>query len=68
MLLAIMGIIMTFYWFIVVALVQLILFVLILWSLWDGIMHASQRMQRGFTMSNLVKLLMRAVGEGELVR
>lgn len=66
MLLAIMGVIMSFYWFIVIVLLQLIIFVLILWSLWDGVMHASERLQKGFTVSNLVELLMRAMGEGEL--
>ena len=66
MLLAIMGVIMSFYWFIVIVLLQLVIFVLILWSLWDGVMHASERLQKGFTVSNLVELLMRAIGEGEL--
>jgi len=37
----IMGAIMAFYWFIVAILLQLVLFLLILWSLWDGIMQAS---------------------------
>ena len=41
MLLAIMGAIMSFYWFIVIGILQLLLFVLILWSLWDGILHVS---------------------------
>ena len=66
MLLAIMGTIMTYYWFILAGLVQLVLFVLILSSVWDGIMYVSQGMQRGFSLGNLLECLLRLVGEGEI--
>lgn len=61
-----MGIIMLVHWFIFIAVVQLLVFVLILWSLWDGVVHATKRMQKGFSMTSLVELFMEAIGEGEL--
>lgn len=54
------------HWFIFIAVVQLLVFVLILWSLWDGVVHATKRMQKGFSMTSLVELFMEAIGEGEL--
>lgn len=39
-----MGLIMLIHWFIFIALVQLLLFTLMLWSLWDGVVHATKRM------------------------
>ena len=57
---------MLFHWFIFIAFIQLVLFTLILWSLWDGVVHAVKRMQHGFSMSSLLELFMEAIGEGEL--
>ena len=57
---------MLFHWFIFIAFIQLILFTLILWSLWDGVVHAVKRMQHGFSMSSLLQLFMEAIGDGEL--
>ena len=61
-----MGTLMLVHWFIFIALVQLLLFTLMLWSLWDGVVHATKRMQQGFSVSSLIELLMEAIGEGEL--
>ena len=61
-----MGLIMLIHWFIFIALVQLLLFTLILWSLWDGVVHATKKMHQGFSVSSLVHMLIEAVGEGEL--
>ena len=61
-----MGLLMLFHWFVLIAIVQLILFTLMLWSLWDGVVHATKRMQQGFSVSSLLELLMEAIGEGEL--
>ena len=63
---AVMGILMLFHWFVFIAFVQLLLFTLMLWSLWDGVVHATKRMQQGFSISSLIELLMEAIGEGEL--
>lgn len=64
--LLIMGSIMAFYWLIVAILVQLVLFLLTLWSLWGGIMHATQGLQGEWSMSGMIEFLMRAIGEGEI--
>ena len=42
---SVMGILMLVHWFIFIAFVQLLLFTLMLWSLWDGVVHATKRMQ-----------------------
>lgn len=62
----IMGALLLVGWFILIALIQLLLFTLMLWSLWDGVVHATQRMQRGFSFSSMIELFMQAAGEGEL--
>ena len=66
MLQIIMGTIMLFHWFIFIAIIQLILFSLILWTLWDGVAHAAKKMQQGFSMARVVELFFEAMGEGEL--
>ena len=62
----VMGLLMLIHWFVFIAILQLILFTLMLWSLWDGVVHATKRMQQGFSVSSLIELLMEAIGEGEL--
>lgn len=61
-----MGALLLVGWFVLIAVIQLLLFTLMLWSLWDGVVHATQRMQRGFSFSSMVELFMQAIGEGEL--
>jgi len=39
-----MGLLMLFHWFVFIAIVQLLIFTLMLWSLWDGVVHATKRM------------------------
>ena len=62
----VMGALMLIHWFIAIAIVQIIVFTLMLWSLWDGVVHATKRMQQGFSVTSLVSILMEAIGEGEL--
>ena len=57
---------MLIHWFIFIAVVQLLLFVLILWSVWDGVVHAANKMKEGFSMSRVIELFFEAIGEGEL--
>ena len=57
---------MLFHWFIFIAIIQLLLFVLLLWSFWGGVVHATKKMQKGFSMGSFVELIFEAVGEGEL--
>ena len=37
-----------------------------LYSLWEGVVHATKKMQQGFSLASLVELLLEAMGEGEL--
>ena len=62
----VMGALMLIHWFIAIAIVQIIVFTLMLWSLWDGVVHATKRMQQGFSVTSLISILMEAIGEGEL--
>ena len=62
----VMGALMLIHWFIFIALVQLLLFTLMLWSLWDGVVHATSKMQQGFSVTSLIEILIQAIGEGEL--
>ncbi len=66
MLKVMLGLLMLFHWFITIAIIQLILFTLMLYSLWDGVVHATKKMQQGFSASSLFELFMEAAGEGEL--
>lgn len=63
---AVLGLLMLVHWFIGIALIQLVLFTLMLYSLWDGVVHATKRMQQGFSAASLFELFMEAAGEGEL--
>jgi len=63
---AVMGTLMLIHWFILIAFVQLLLFTLILWSLWDGVIHATKRMRQGFSIMSLLELFMEAIGDGEV--
>ena len=61
-----MAIILLIHWFILIAIVQVLLFVLMLWTLWDNVVHATTRMRQGFSVVRLLELLMEAIGEGEV--
>ena len=49
-----------------IAFVQIVLFTLMLWSLWDRVVNATKRMVNGFSVSKILELLLEALGEGEL--
>ena len=62
----VMGLLLLVHWFIFIAIIQLLLFTIMLYSLWEGVIHATKKMQQGFSMSSLVELVLEAMGEGEL--
>ena len=39
---------------------------LMLCLLWDGVVHATSKMQQGFSVTSLIEILIQAIGEGEL--
>lgn len=66
MLQIVMGLLLLAHWFILIAIIQLLLFTIMLYSLWEGVIHATKKMQQGFSMASLVELILEAMGEGEL--
>lgn len=66
MLQIVMGLLLLVHWFILIAIIQLLLFTIMLYSLWEGVIHATKKMQQGFSMASLVELILEAMGEGEL--
>ena len=63
----VMGLILLVHWFIFIAIIQLLIFTVMLYSLWEGVIHATKKMQQGFSLASLVELLLEAMGEGELL-
>ena len=60
------GLILGFDWLALLGLIQLTLFLLMLWALWKGIYKAATKMQSSFSVRGLIETVLETVGEGQL--
>ena len=61
---ALTGLILGFDWLALLGLVQLTLFLVMLWALWNGIFKAATKMQEKFSVRGLIETILETVGEG----
>ena len=66
MMFALTGLILGFDWLALLGLIQLILFLLMLWALWNGIFKAATKMQEKFSVRGLIETICETIGEGQL--
>jgi hypothetical protein len=53
-------------WLAVLGVVQLALFLLMLWALWTEVFKASTRMREKFSVRSLIESVLNTVGEGQI--